>query len=81
MLFSEKNTSSSYNDYLSAIEIDMKKKNFKYDIYAFDSLYTKQLSFNLLNLEEHLSKEHIDLYMSKETYNLGTIHNQWFALV
>ncbi|ORY26108.1 periplasmic binding protein-like II [Neocallimastix californiae] len=81
VLFSNKNVSSK-NEYISIIESNLRKISNSFDLVAFDSVYSKLFSSNLLNIEGKLFNDtnHINMYFSNETYSLCTYSNQWFGL-
>ncbi|ORX79009.1 periplasmic binding protein-like II [Anaeromyces robustus] len=61
-LLTNSNSTFSTVDFGSLIESLLKKNNSKYDIFFYDNLYLSRFGPHLLDLNIHLSKEHLDLY-------------------
>jgi len=57
--------SDTYEAYGSQVEQLLKRRNNKYDFFYFDNAYTQKYGRYLLDLREHLPKEHIDIYDPK----------------
>eukprot|EP00833_Pecoramyces_ruminatium_P017622 jgi/Orpsp1_1/1191654/evm.model.d7180000087585.1 len=80
VLFSEKNTSIGRDQYDSTIDLYLKKKTKKFDLYIFDPIYTKRYSSHFIDLNKWLPKEHLDLYSSGEAKKICVYNNKWVGL-
>ncbi len=76
----EKDGKSGYNGYDSTLTF-FEKKNNKYNIFVYDMFYIKIYSPYLLNLNNHLQKEHLELYSSENNIKSTTINNERLGLV
>jgi len=56
------NSTSEVTDYGSTIESLLNKKSKKHDLFFYDNIYSNKLGIHFLNLDDILSKEHIDDY-------------------
>ncbi|ORX65318.1 periplasmic binding protein-like II [Anaeromyces robustus] len=64
-LLTKKNSTISYNDFGSLIEVLLKKKTQKYDLYLYDNLYTPVYGQYLLDVKNLLPQEHINMFNPK----------------
>jgi len=80
-LLNPSNSTNETNDFGTTVEALLSKETDKYDIYFYDNVYTKRYGKHFINLEEKISKQHMDLYSSDLNFQLCTSDNQWVGLV
>jgi len=68
-----------YNDYDSTLTF-LTRKNNKYDLFVYDVNYIKIFSPYLLDLNEHFSKEHLDMYSSENNKKIAIYNNKRVGL-
>ncbi|ORX85798.1 periplasmic binding protein-like II [Anaeromyces robustus] len=79
-LFSDQNNPQGYNEYYLTIDQFKKKKTMSYDVFAYDSLYTKVFSPFLVPLEEYLESDILELYDSEKTNPLNVYNGHWVGV-
>jgi len=68
------NSTATVKSYEETLESLFNRKSDKYDIIFYDNIYTSHFEPYLLDLQDVLSKEHIDLYIPGITTQTG-FHN------
>jgi len=61
-LLTKDNSTFGVTDYESSMEHILSKGSNKYDLFFFDNIYTNKFGPYLLNLDDYITKEHIDMY-------------------
>ena len=61
-LLTSNNSTTESDYYVSVIDMLLKKKSDKYNIYFYDNIYTPRFSNHFIDLKKYLEEEHINLY-------------------
>ncbi|OUM70612.1 hypothetical protein PIROE2DRAFT_1138 [Piromyces sp. E2] len=80
-ILSPKNSTSERSHFEDMIESLLLKQSTKYDIYFYYGLYNKNLGVHFVDLNNYLSKEHIELYDSNILSKLCYNNNRLVGLV
>ncbi|ORX75704.1 periplasmic binding protein-like II [Anaeromyces robustus] len=79
-LFTRNNASLVESSFILTEESYLKRKSDKYDIYFYDNIYTPRLGPYLIDLNNYLSKQHIDMYDEKIISQIGYLNNKLVGL-
>lgn len=80
-LFSELNSTATVRDYETSIDSLFQRKSSKYDLIFYDNIYSKRFGSHLINLNDILSKDHIDMYMEGVASQTCFYENKLVGLV
>ena len=69
------------DDLGSSIQALLSKKSTKYDIFFYDNIYAKRFSEHLVDLKEHLPKNHMDMYNHSVIQDICSYEGKWVGLV
>ncbi|ORX80036.1 hypothetical protein BCR32DRAFT_245916 [Anaeromyces robustus] len=77
--FTDQNSTQGYKDVYSTLSL-LKKKNNKYDIFAYDANYLKEFAPYLLELEKHLSRQSLEYYSSNDNRKLTEYNGHRYGM-
>jgi len=80
-IFSSKNITQEKDSYDTAIDSLLNKRTDKYDIYIFDPVYLYKYYHHLENLNNYLSPEHLNQYLSHPISELCIYNNEYVGIV
>eukprot|EP00833_Pecoramyces_ruminatium_P001843 jgi/Orpsp1_1/1175875/evm.model.c7180000055549.1 len=79
-LMTKLNSTISYENFDSSIELLLKKGSKKYDLLFYDVVYTKKHSPYFLDLNQNLQKDHLSLYNNKIVDQICKYNDQLYGL-
>jgi len=75
------NSSVLTEDFGSSMEYLLKKKSQKYDLYLYDTMYSRRYYPYFIDLKTYLPKEHMELYNTEISRQTCTYKGKWVGLV
>jgi len=78
--YSVANSSLNVDNFGMSMEYLLKKETKKYDIFFYDTMYSRRYSPYFLDLKEYLPKEHMKLYSNGIAPQICTYDGKWVGL-
>ena len=75
------NSSLLVGDFGTSLEYLLKKESKKYDIFFYDTMYSRRYYPYFIDLKDYLPEEHMALYNTEVPTQICTYNGKWVGLV